>query len=105
MDLEAEATLSFDTWYRLEDGYDFGLVETSVDGDNWTVAETYTGSSEWKTNKFNITEHTKYIRFRYDTDTNTNRRGWYVYNPSITRSNGETIHLEFSNDGWELRNY
>ncbi|KIY22756.1 serine hydrolase domain-containing protein [Mesobacillus subterraneus] len=105
VDLEAEATLSFDTWYRLEDGYDFGLVETSVDGDNWTVAETYTGSSEWKTNKFNITEHTKYIRFRYDTDTNTNRRGWYVYNPSITRSNGETIHLEFSNDGWELRNY
>ena len=38
VNLETDATLSFDTWYRTEQGYDFGVVEVSSDGVNWNLS-------------------------------------------------------------------
>ncbi|EFV77046.1 beta-lactamase [Bacillus sp. 2_A_57_CT2] len=50
VDLNEEAVLSFDTWYRTETNADMAFVEVSEDGVNWThAAQPLTGSSiDWK---------------------------------------------------------
>jgi serine-type D-Ala-D-Ala carboxypeptidase len=107
VNLTKNAMLSFDTWHRIEAEYDFGFVETSTDGDNWTtLADSYTGSSvEWKRVHVPLTENVKYIRFRYSTDNTTNGRGWYLNNIKIEQADGETDTPEFSTNGWLQRNY
>nr|WP_246206750.1 serine hydrolase domain-containing protein [Virgibacillus ihumii] len=103
VDMNHDTNLSFDTWYRLENGYDVGYVEISTDGKNWTKAsDNFTGfSSGWKTQSVHIPEGTNYIRFRYQTDTNTNGRGWYVANYRL--DSGES--LEFTSEDWVKRTY
>ncbi|WP_172370675.1 serine hydrolase domain-containing protein [Sporosarcina jiandibaonis] len=105
--LETDATLSFDTWYRTEQGYDFGVVEVSSDGVNWnTVVDPYTGSSiDWQSDEARIPAGTTHIRFRYDTDTYNNGRGWYVANLKLTGLGNESLPLDVSGDGWTKRNY
>ncbi|MBO1914618.1 immune inhibitor A, partial [Microvirga sp. 3-52] len=68
VNLDTDATLSFDTWYRTERGYDFGVVEVSSDGVNWdTVVDPFTGSSgDWQSAEARIPAGTTHIRFRYD---------------------------------------
>ena len=107
VNLETDATLSFDTWYRTELGYDFGVVEVSSDGLNWTsVVDPYTGSSvDWQSEEARIPAGTSHIRFRYDTDTNNNGRGWYVANLKLTGLTNERLPLDVSGDGWTKRNY
>ncbi|WP_430790845.1 serine hydrolase [Virgibacillus flavescens] len=105
---ESSATLTFDTWYRIEQGYDQGLVETSEDGITWTpAAASFTGSSaDWQSKEIQLPEDTKYVRFHYQTDSSTNGRGWYVTNVKVQDSNGEQSRLHFdSNDQWTERNY
>ncbi|WP_077328112.1 serine hydrolase domain-containing protein [Virgibacillus siamensis] len=103
VDIKEDTTLSFDTWFRTENGYDLGFIEVSSDGKNWTKAgETITGNSnDWETRNVNIPAGTNYIRFRYMTDTNTNGRGWYVTN--FTLENGTSP--EFTSENWVKRKY
>lgn len=106
--LDSATTLTFDTWYRTEQGYDHGLVEISSDGTNWTNAVSpLTGSSAgWQTKEVHLPEDTKFIRFHYQTDTNTNGRGWYVSNVKLQDGNGKSLPLQFETvDQWEQRNY
>ncbi|WP_210470892.1 serine hydrolase domain-containing protein [Sporosarcina sp. 6E9] len=107
VNLDTDATLSFDTWYRTERGYDFGVVEVSSDGVNWdTVVDPFTGSSgDWQSAEARIPAGTTHIRFRYDTDTYNNGRGWYVANLKLTGLGNKNLLLDVSGDGWTKRNY
>ncbi|WP_079525205.1 serine hydrolase domain-containing protein [Halobacillus hunanensis] len=101
------ATLTFDSWYRIEQGYDFGVIEVSHDGVNWSqVHEPYTGTSvSWLSEKVTIPEGTEYVRFRYETDGSTNGRGWYVTNLKLTSGNNDASLVNITNSQWEKRSY
>ncbi|MCP3033548.1 serine hydrolase [Halobacillus sp. A1] len=103
IDSKEAATLTFDTWFRIEQDYDFGVVEVSEDGDTWTeVSQPLTGSSvAWKTQSISLPADAEYVRFRYQTDGSTNGRGWYVTNLNIDPSASFKI---IEND-WEKRSY
>ncbi|ASN04675.1 serine hydrolase domain-containing protein [Virgibacillus necropolis] len=108
VDIESDATLTFDTWYRIEQSYDYGLVEISSDGTNWTTAiSPLSGSSiDWQSKEVQLPEGTKFIRFHYQTDSSTNGRGWYVTNAKIQDNHGNQTSLQFNNtDQWAKRNY
>lgn len=107
VDLNEEAVLSFDTWYRTETNADMAFVEVSEDGVNWTqAARPLTGSSiDWKNEKLTIPAGTSHIRFRYQTDSTVNGRGWYVDNVKLRLSDGKKVTPAFSGNGWKKRNY
>ncbi|MET3697198.1 CubicO group peptidase (beta-lactamase class C family) [Bacillus oleivorans] len=106
VDLESDAVLSFDTWYRIEQDWDYGYVEVSNDGENWQALSSYTGSSvNWQTAELTIPAGTTYIRFHFDTDGSTNNRGWYVTNIKITDSSNQRTPLNLVSNGWVTRNY
>ncbi|WP_188454184.1 serine hydrolase domain-containing protein [Virgibacillus oceani] len=102
VNVDVESSLTFDTWYRIEQGWDFGTVEVSSDGAQWTeVTDPLTGTSiDWQKKEAQIPAGTKFIRFSYHTDVATNARGWYVTNLQL---DGEPVN--FKSDDWEKRNY
>ena len=107
LELEDDATLSYDTWYRIENYWDYGYLEVSTDGVNWnTVKDGYSGSSgDWLTEQVVIPKDTAQMRFRYATDVGGNERGWYVSNLKLTDSSKENIPFEVISDGWVKRNH
>lgn len=106
VNLDQPAKLSFQTWHRIEAAYDNGYLEISEDGENWEEKAVFTGSSvDWNQFEADILETTKFIRFRYKTDSSTNGRGWYVDNIKLATSDGEQTAAEFSGEGWSQRNY
>ncbi|WP_087972528.1 serine hydrolase domain-containing protein [Oceanobacillus rekensis] len=107
VNLEDDATLSYDTWYRIENYWDFGYLEVSSDGEHWnTVKDAYSGSSkDWLHEQIEIPANTTQIRFRYSTDVGGNERGWYVSNLKLTDSSKENIPFEVVSNGWVERNY
>lgn len=71
--------LSFATWYRIQHGWDYGVVETSTDATRWTPVKLLTGNSDgWQTVQVALPKGTRYVQFRYRTDHLINGRGWYV---------------------------
>ena len=96
-----ESTLTFDTWYRIEEGYDIGAVEVSMDGAEWSEIRQLTGSStEWKTEEVSLPAGTKYVRFVYKTDGSTNKRGWYVDDVKVNDSK-----VRLTSNEWTKRSY
>jgi immune inhibitor A len=99
-------TLTFDTYYEIEDNWDFGFVQVSTDGGyNWTsLANEYTtdiydpsahpkvvenvpgltgSSGEWVTMSFDLGAYGGQdilIAFRYVTDWAFTYAGWYIDN-------------------------
>jgi len=76
-------TLRFWTWYDLESGYDYGYVEVSTDGVNWTEVASYSGSSGgWVEEVLPITQVVSgdevRIRFRFVSDVSVTYEGWYI---------------------------
>ena len=106
VNLNEEAVLSFETWYRIENNSDYGHVEISSDGQNWsTVIPSFTGENEeWRQNNVVIPSNTKHIRFHYQTDATVNGRGWYVKNINLETAGGQTIETAFTGEGWLKRN-
>ncbi|KHE70133.1 beta-lactamase, partial [Halobacillus sp. BBL2006] len=101
VNLDNKSTLTFDTWYKIEDGYDKGIVEISSDGVEWTEAAMVTGSSnDWETKDVSLPADTKFVRFTYLTDGSVNNRGWYVDDVKL---NGST--LTFTSKEWVERSY
>ncbi|ELK46085.1 serine hydrolase domain-containing protein [Halobacillus sp. BAB-2008] len=99
VDLKKAATLSFDTWYRIENTYDNGRLERSTDGENWEELEVFTGESDdWVHKDFSLPKDTKFIRFTYETDNAVNNRGWYVEGAKINKK-----PLDFDTNEWEKR--
>ncbi|SDM24807.1 serine hydrolase domain-containing protein [Sediminibacillus halophilus] len=103
---EKPALLRFDTWYRTETNYDFGYIESSKNGEDWTQLDSINGSSvDWQHQQIQLPAGTRYIRFRYETDGSVNGRGWYVHNIHLTSEQGKNIPTETKSNGWVERNY
>lgn len=113
------ATLTFDTWYDIEEFWDFGFVQVSNDsGATWvSLANEYTldespytitpaiaanlpgltGYSDWVTMSFDLSAYAGQeimLKFRYMTDPMYNYEGWYVDNVYINDElidNGEDV--------------
>jgi hypothetical protein len=101
VDLEDGGTLTYDTWFRMENESDFGYVEASGDGKNWTeVGHAATGESDWENVSRELPSGTKQIRFRYATDATVNGRGWFVHDPEVKDEAGHEIDLDWLSDGW-----
>ncbi|WP_243355398.1 serine hydrolase domain-containing protein [Bacillus litorisediminis] len=106
VDFEGDAVLTYDTWYRIEQDWDYGFVEVSNDGENWQTLSVYTGSSVgWQTVEVPIPAGTTHIRFHYDTDGSTNNRGWYVTNMKVIDSSNQSVSINLASEGWVTRNY
>ena len=87
-------SLTFSTWFDIESGYDFGMVEVSTDGTTWTSlpgnltstisAGSYgiTGTSRgWESAKYGLADwagKSVYLRFRYISDGGVAQNGWEV---------------------------
>lgn len=99
---EGASTVSFDTWHRLEADSDFGFIETSNDGVNWSpVAEPITGGSEgWESTELALPAGTTHLRFRYQTDGSVNGRGWYVEN---IQADGTKVEPQPAGNDWTER--
>jgi len=96
-------TLTFQTWYDIEDQWDYGYVEGSADGEHWVKLDQVSGlpaatanlngstawdgpggltgnSGGWQTAEYDFGDlsGTVWVRFRYVTDEAANGTGWYV---------------------------
>ncbi|MED1793078.1 serine hydrolase [Brevibacillus nitrificans] len=101
--LAAGGTLAFDTWYRLENEYDFGYVEASVDGKEWRLlGSPATGESDWTRVSLQVPPGTRYVRFRYATDETINGRGWFLHQPVLLQPNGKEWSVSWKAEGWKL---
>ncbi|RDY71064.1 class A beta-lactamase-related serine hydrolase [Halobacillus trueperi] len=101
VNLSETASLSFRTWFEIEDGYDFGTLEVSDDGETWTTLDRFTGDSNgWVSRNVELPSGTTHLRFIYETDGSVNNRGWYIDNLEI---NGNAV--EVKSDSWEKRSY
>ena len=116
---DTNVALSFDTWYEIEDGYDYAYVEVSTDGGStWTAltngdtvdsptgAQGLTGGSnpdgdgnpQWTTESYDLSAYAGQdvlLRFHYKTDEAYSLRGWEIDNITVA-GDSET---GFTNDG------
>jgi serine-type D-Ala-D-Ala carboxypeptidase len=100
LNLKEDAKLTFSTWYRTEDGWDFGSVQVLVN-DNWQTLDKFTGNSDgWENQEFTIPKEATKLRFIYQTDGSTNGRGWYVLTPKV-----QDKELSFTTNEWQQRGY
>ncbi|HEU4965490.1 MAG TPA: immune inhibitor A domain-containing protein [Bacilli bacterium] len=116
------ATLDFDTWYRIESGWDMGFVQVSTDnGATWNSLSTantsydvvsdayptvlsnlpgYTGSSNgWLHQTVDLSAYAGQqiqLQFRYITDWGSNEEGFFVDNVKVTQDGATVL-----NDGAE----
>jgi immune inhibitor A len=114
----ADPTLTFHTWYDIEEGYDFGFVLVSTDGgDSWTSvasdgntvqtaggkwALTGSDTGDWdKTISYDLSPWAGkkvLIRFRYVTDDTLAQRGWEITGVAV---GGTPLDdSAFTSDGW-----
>lgn len=108
----ANPVLAFDTYYDIEEYWDFGFVQISTDGGaSWTsLSNEYTtllhdenalpaiienlpgltgSSDDWIQMEFDLSDYAGsfvQIRFRYMTDWATTEEGWYVSNVQLSGS-------------------
>ncbi|MBC7081579.1 MAG: immune inhibitor A [Thermoplasmatales archaeon] len=124
------ATLSFETYYYIEAGYDYGYVEVSNDcGMTWFRIESYTGNTGgvWVTETLTLEEgvtilYSEYtdlyftmptgfftdkmhFRFRFVSDELTAEKGWFIDDVMVV-ADGDTLFFDdmedaaFSADAW-----
>ena len=79
--VEAGDELTFWIWYDIEEDWDMGFVEVSIDGRYYEVLDAFTGSSGWVQKTYSLDAyagHSIYIQFRYTTDGYVTEEGMYV---------------------------
>jgi immune inhibitor A len=101
-------SLTFSTWYDIEQGWDYGAVRVSTDGTTWKdisgsitttahnadavvdVTNLITGTSRgWVTGTFDLTAYAGksiYLKFTYNTDEAVYGSGFYIDNIKIAAS-------------------
>lgn len=75
--------LSFKHWYHTENNWDYGYVQISDDGENWTniTGKITNVSNGWISEEIAIPEYrgkTIKIRFHFYSDYSVVRSGWYI---------------------------
>lgn len=82
---ETEVRLEFWSWYKIENGYDFGFVQYKINNGSWTTFTngTFTSNSTtWGLYLYRLTGMTvnDSIQFRWflDTDGSVVEAGWYI---------------------------
>jgi len=99
------ATLSFQTWYRLQPDDDYGSIEASPDGIHWQALDVLTGSSDgWQTKTVALPADAQFVQFRYRTDDEINGRGWYVDDLQV-HAGGKTAQPKITDSQWQQRDY
>lgn len=115
-------TFSFWTWYDLEKNYDFVYLEASLDGENWKILTTPSGTSEnptgnnygwgynglsgggpkWIQEKVDLSAYDGkkvQIRFEYVTDTAINGEGFLLDDVSVSEI-GYSTSFDKDAGGW-----
>ena len=119
------ATLTYQIWYELEESWDYGYLEVSVDGGtSWDILEApnttarnpignsfgmgYTGASQdWIEESVDLSAYAGrqvLIRFQYVTDAAVNGQGLCVRGASIPEAALSDLMLEWDADGFVLIN-
>ena len=79
--------LSFTHWCDTENGFDFGRVETRIDGGNWQPIYQCSDQAFWQPQNLVINApangNTLQFRFRLTSDGLVNRDGWYIDDISL----------------------
>ncbi len=118
----ASPALTFKTWYDIETGYDYGIVEVSADGADWVSlpgnvtstagANVYgiTGTSKgWVNASYSLAAYAGkpvYLRFRYFTDGGVAQKGWLVDDVAVSggaffdSADSATRLVADPDDGW-----
>ena len=117
-------TLTYWTWYDLENDYDYVYLEVSEDGENWDILVTpsgtledpsgnsfgwgYNGQSDgWIQESVDLSDYAGkevQIRFEYITDAAVNNEGMLVDDIAIPEI-GYFTNFEESADGWEAKGW
>lgn len=118
--VDAPGSLTFKTWYDLEQDYDYLYLETSTDGENWQIIKTpmgtdldpsgnsfgwaYNGSTNgWREENIDLSEFAGqkvYVRFEYVTDAAVNGEGFLLDDVSVD-SIGYFSDFESDDGGWQ----
>jgi hypothetical protein len=95
--------LKFNQRYAFEAGYDFGVVEYSLDNINWVTITGFTGNTNtlWKSNEFDITPlkqlNSSYIRFKSTGNGSNSLDGWHLDDVEIY-NNTKTLGIPLFDD-------
>ncbi len=121
--VQAGATLTFTTWFNIDQDFDFGYVEASSDGQTWTQLQQLTtlpaswyninmsdapdyqvggltgNSGGWQPAAYSLEGFTGtvYLRFRYATDVAVLLEGWYIDDIAIGSTFVDPVG---STNGW-----
>jgi len=123
-DVSGPITLSFQTWYDLEEDYDYLFLEVSEDGEHWQIITTPSGTGEnpsgnsygWgyngKTNTWikEDVDLSQYagrkvqVRFEYITDAAVTGEGFLLDDVSVEAANYKT-DFEADDGGWKAEGF
>lgn len=113
-------TLSYKTWYDIEEGYDYVYLEASEDGQSWQILTTPSGtgedpsgnaygwgynarSNDWITENIDLSSYAGKkvkIRFEYVTDAAVNGEGFLLDDVKVDAINYST-DFEQDDGGWQ----
>jgi len=122
--LSGPISLSYWTWYDLENTFDYVYLEASTDGQHWQILQTpsgtndnttgssfgwgYTGSSDgWKQETVDLSAfagQTVSLRFEYVTDLAVNGKGFLLDDVSIPAA-GYASDFERDDGGWQAQGF
>ena len=96
------------TWYKIEDDYDYAMIEVSTDGRSFDLLEGLTGtSSDWEQKQYPLTDYVGksiFVRLRYITDGNTLEEGIYFDDiaPVVEWDSITTLSDAISTDSYDI---
>jgi hypothetical protein len=121
--IQGSLTLRYETWYDIEQGFDYVFLEVSEDGKNWEILRTpsgtnsdpngsnygwgYTGSSgggapKWIEENIDLSKYAGkqiQIRFEYITDSAVNGEGFLLDDIQVPET-GYLENFEQNDGGW-----
>lgn len=119
-DYDGPLSLTFYTWYDLEEDYDYVYLEVSEDGETWQILETTSGTIEdpsgnsygwgfngitegWIQEKIDLSDYSGkeiQLRFEYVTDAAVHGEGMVIDEIAIPEI-GYSTGFEEGEDGWK----
>jgi hypothetical protein len=123
-DVEGPLTLTYWRWYDLEEDYDYVYVEASLDGKQWQILTTPSGTPEdpsgnsygwgyngvtggWSQESVDLSKyagHEVQIRFEYVTDAAVNGEGMFLDDIAL-RETGYFTDFEDDAGGWKANGW